>query len=139
LLIGIAAGVTAAWFFDPRSGRRRRHMAFDRSRATGRRVVRRTGRFLRGGQNASRARVAKLTHLRERPKHLTDEALRQKVMSEVFRDPRIPKGHLNLNVEDGCVVLRGYVEDVALVDELERRVRHVVGVRSVENLVHIPG
>lgn len=114
-------------------------MTVDRTRASGRKIARRAERLMRGGRVAARATVAKVTHRRERPKRLPDEALRQKVMSEVFRDPRIPKGHLNLNVEDGCVVLRGYVDDASLLEELERSVRQVVGVRGVENLVHLPG
>jgi len=62
-----------------------------------------------------------------------------KIRSEVFRDPTLPKGAVNLNVEDGRVVLRGEVAEPALVEELERRVRDVVGVREVENLLHPPG
>ena len=58
---------------------------------------------------------------------------------KVFRDPALPKGAVNLNVEAGRVVLRGEVADPALVEELERRVRDVVGVREVENLLHPPG
>ena len=60
----------------------------------------------------------------------------QKVESEVFRDHSIPKGQINVNAENGVVVLRGQVESSDLVEELERRVRKVHGVQGVENLLH---
>ena len=59
---------------------------------------------------------------RERRKAWSDETLADKVRSEVFRDPMLPKGAVNLNVEAGRVVLRGEVAEPALVKELERRV-----------------
>lgn len=69
---------------------------------------------------------------------LNDPALAQKVESEVFRDKDIPKGNLNVNVENGVVYLRGEVSDRAIMDELVARARNVDGVRGVENLLHLP-
>lgn len=69
---------------------------------------------------------------------LNDPALAQKVESEVFRDKDIPKGNLNVNVENGVVYLRGEVTDRAIMDQLVARTRNVDGVRGVENLLHLP-
>jgi len=69
---------------------------------------------------------------------LNDPALAQKVESEVFRDKDIPKGNINVNVEDGVVYLRGEVTDRAIMDQLVARTRNVDGVRGVENLLHLP-
>jgi osmotically-inducible protein OsmY len=69
---------------------------------------------------------------------LNDPALAQKVESEVFRDERIPKGDINVNVEYGVVYLRGEVPDGERMDELVARARQVEGVRGVENLTHLP-
>ena len=69
---------------------------------------------------------------------LNDPALAQKVESEVLRDKDIPKGNLNVNVENGVVYLRGEVTDRAIMDELVARARNVDGVRGVENLLHLP-
>jgi osmotically-inducible protein OsmY len=69
---------------------------------------------------------------------LNDPALAGKVESEVFRDDRIPKDKLSLNVENGVVNLRGEVPDRETMDELVERVRKVDGVRGVENLTHLP-
>jgi osmotically-inducible protein OsmY len=82
---------------------------------------------------------ARALHVRERRKALNDESLAQKISSEVFRDPALPKSSVNVNVEYGRAVLRGEVATTELVGELERRVRRVAGVRDVENLLHVPG
>lgn len=135
----LALGALGMFFFDPRGGRRRRNALRDRVAAVPRRLRRRLAR--KAGLVRARvgALTAKATHLRERRKDWSDETLADKIRSEVFRDPTLPKGAVNLNVEDGRVVLRGEVAEPALVEELERRVRDVVGVREVENLLHPRG
>lgn len=135
----LALGALAMYFGDPRSGARRRHVLRDRTLAVPRRLGRRVGRRTGLVRARARALLAKALHLRERRKQLSDETLADKVRSEVFRDPALPKGLVNLNVEQGRVVLRGEVPEPDLVRELERRVRSVVGVRGVENLLHLPG
>ena len=69
---------------------------------------------------------------------LNDPALASKVESEIFRDKNVPKGDINVNVEDGVVYLRGEVSDRAAMDELVAHAREVDGVRGVENLLHLP-
>jgi hypothetical protein len=135
----LALGALAMYFSDPQGGARRRHVLRDRTLAVPRRLRRRLGRGVRFVRAGARAAVARATHVRERPKDLNDATLADKVQSEVFRDPRLPKGDVNVNVEQGRVVLRGQVDSPELVEELERRVRRVVGVREVENLLHLPG
>ena len=137
--IGAALGALVAYFFDPQSGRRRRHELVDRAggrlRAS-RRQAMRTGRYV-----ASEAHGVsqKVTHLKEEPKDYDDATLADKVRSEVFRDPHLPKGDVNVNVQDGVVQLRGEVERAELIDELVEQTRKVQGVRDVENLLHLPG
>jgi osmotically-inducible protein OsmY len=62
-----------------------------------------------------------------------------KVESELFRDPSVPKGSININVEQGVVVLRGEVPDPELAERLEHEARAIPGVWEVENLLHGPG
>lgn len=135
----LAIGALGMYFLDPQRGTRRRNVLRDRVAAVPRRLGRRLTRKAGLVQARSRALAARATHVRERRKELSDETLADKVRSEVFRDPTLPKGAVNLNVEAGRVVLRGEVAAPALVEELERRVRGVVGVREVENLLHPPG
>lgn len=68
-----------------------------------------------------------------------DAVLVSKVESEVLGDPDFPKGSININAEDGIVVLRGQVERPEQVRRLEKAVRKIDGVVDVENLLHLPG
>lgn len=70
---------------------------------------------------------------------IDDATLAQKVMSEVFRDDRLPKGDVNVNSEYGVVYLRGEIDDPELIAEIVERTREVGGVVDVENLLHLPG
>jgi osmotically-inducible protein OsmY len=132
--LSAAVGAALVFFFDPQSGARRRHMARDKTASF----------FRRRGRRAARAVVSetyglamKATHLREaRKPQPNDATLVQKVESEVFRDPAIPKGQINVNAENGVVVLRGAVDSPALVERLEKATRSVHGVRDVRNLLH---
>jgi len=67
-----------------------------------------------------------------------DATLVARVESELYRDPEVPKGRMNLDAASGVVTLRGEVEP-AWVDEVAARVAAVEGVVRVENLLHPPG
>jgi osmotically-inducible protein OsmY len=68
-----------------------------------------------------------------------DVTLARKVETEIFRDAEVPKGQINVNAENGVVVLRGEVEEPELIGDLEKKTRNVQGVQEVENLLHTPG
>jgi osmotically-inducible protein OsmY len=135
-----ALGAALAYFFDPQNGRRRRALARDRGAAFVRRGVRRVGRAERHAEAELYGLSQKAQHLREEPKEKPDDAtLTQKVETEIFRDPSVPKGQINVNAEKGTVVLRGEVGSPELIRDLEERTRKVQGVEDVENLLHLPG
>jgi osmotically-inducible protein OsmY len=135
-----AIGAAIAFFFDPTSGRRRRALARDRAGSFLRQGRRRLTRLQRHAQAEAYGVSQKAQHLREEPKPTPDDAtLAQKVQTEIFRDPDVPKGQINVNAENGTVVLRGEVENADLIRDLEERVRKVQGVEEVENLLHVPG
>ncbi len=71
-------------------------------------------------------------------KEYDDSTLARKVESEIFRDPKIPKGELNVSAVDGIVALRGQVAESDLISEIVKRTKKVEGVRDVENLLHTP-
>jgi gas vesicle protein len=139
LALGALVGAAIAYLFDPQNGRRRRAMLRDRSGA----FVRQGGRKTAGMGKAVAAEAygasQKVQHLKEKPREYDDATLAQKVQSEIFRDADIPKGQINVNAEDGIVVLRGEVERPELMEELVERTRKVNGVREVQNLLHLPG
>lgn len=140
LVLAGAAGAALAYFLDPVLGRRRRHVARDRLAAA---VRRSTERLERMGRAASaevygvRQKVAHLGAEEERPPN--DAALAQKVETELFRDPHVPKGDININAEYGVVVLRGKVQRPDEIRSVEATVRRIPGVRGVQNLLHLPG
>jgi osmotically-inducible protein OsmY len=131
-----AIGAALAYFFDPDNGRKRR-----------KETIKKAGkRFRQAGRSAQAARAQakglkeKAAHRSEQEKPQPDDAtLADKVKSEIFRDADVPKGRINVNVEDGVVYLRGELEQPDLIDDLEAQARKVQGVLGVENLLHVPG
>jgi hypothetical protein len=134
LVVGTLIGIVWGRLFDPISGRRRRALIRDGTPAFFRRGGRRVGRF------GSRARgfAKRITHLREKPKDYDDATLADKIKSEIFRPADVPKGQINVNVQNGLVQLRGEIPQPELIEELEAQVRRIHGVRDVENLLHPP-
>ena len=132
----IALGVLLSYFFDPDNGKRRRKVTSDRLAS----LVRRYGRELgRGAVSQSYALKQRATHRREEPKPQPDDVtLARKVETEIFRDAEVPKGKINVNAENGKVVLRGEVDSPELIDDLVSKARKVQGVQEVESLLHTP-
>ena len=139
--VPFAVGALAGFFFDPASGRRRRAMLAQRLPAFFRNRGRELGRLGRRVGADAYGVKQRAMHLRQRPKTglLNDPALARKVETELFRDPDVPKGRINVQAHDGVVELRGEVERPELIEELVERARGVPEVRDVENLLHLPG
>jgi osmotically-inducible protein OsmY len=132
----VGLGALLAYFFDPDNGRRRRAMARDRMRAKFRRLEERADQ----ASATAEAVKQKATHLKEEEKPQPDDVtLARKVETEIFRDADVPKGQINVNAENGKIVLRGEVEKPAMIKDLEKRAKKVQGVAEVENLLHTPG
>jgi osmotically-inducible protein OsmY len=112
-----ALGAALAYFFDPQNGRARR-------KETIKRIV-----------QLSQRQRGRLT-ARAQPDDVT---LARQVESEIFGDADVPKGQINVNAEEGRVVLRGEVESAEMIEELVSKARKVQGVQEVENLLHTPG
>jgi len=132
-----AAGVAAAYFFDPQMGRTRRAKARDRIAAMVRRAGRRLGRKGRWLEGKAYGLRMKATHPVEQPKDFDDATLAHKVESEVLRGT--DKGRISVNAEDGIVVLRGEVDSPEQMNSLAEAVLRLPGVTGVENLLHLPG
>jgi BON domain len=137
-LVAGAAGAAAMYLLDPAHGRRRRAMLADRSAAALRDAGQQAdkARRLAGGRLGGLAQEA--FHIGDDPMP-NDASLAAKVETELFRDPSVPKGNININVEDGRVVLRGEVESARQRAALTRRAKGISGVTEVENLLHVPG
>jgi osmotically-inducible protein OsmY len=136
----MAIGAMLAYFFDPENGRRRRAMARDRIPALFGNASKKAGSVGAAATAQATAAKQKATHLNEEEKPQPDDVtLAHKVETEIFRDADIPKGRINVNAENGKVVLRGEVEEPELIKDLEQRTKKVQGVQEVENLLHVPG
>ena len=70
---------------------------------------------------------------------IDDVTIRDRAETELFRDPSVPKGTINLSVERGILVLRGEVPDDEMRARLAREAASIDGVWSVRNLLHLPG
>ena len=114
-LVGLAAALT--YFFHPEQGARRRAML----------------------KNKVAGLPGRAEALKESKGQPDDVTLARKVETEIFRDAEVPKGQINVNAENGKVVLRGEVGQREMISDLEKRARSVHGVSDVENLLHLPG
>jgi hypothetical protein len=133
---GLAVALT--YFADPQQGNRRRKMAVQRVGGTFRTLMGRSQRAGRAVSSQAYGVTQKVAHIREEDKDLTDETLKSKVETELFRDADAPKGQVDVNVVDGVVYLRGELEE-EMIDDLVASARKVSGVKSVENLLQTPG
>ena len=138
-LLGAIAGAVAAFLLDPQRGKARRAQLVDRAGA----MARDAGQSLeRGARYVGSTVEGKASAIRNGgngQSMLNDAALATKVESELFRDPEVPKGDININVEQGVVVMRGQVADAGMSERLENAARAIPGVWEVENLLHLPG
>lgn len=136
LLVAGLAGAALAYLFDPDRGKRRRTQGRDRLLGGFRRAGGRAGRAGRHAASDAQGLAHRAFHEPGGDPDPNDATLAQRVLSELFRDPDVPKGRINVNVERGVVVLRGDLDDPSRAEELERRALQVPGVQAVENLLH---
>ncbi len=134
-----AVGLAAGYFLDPESGRRRRHETRDRALAMIRRSADRTRREAeyRTGQVEGKVEAVKSQAAPEKPA-ANDQALAERVKSEIFQPADAPKESVNVNVEDGVVYLRGEVKRPDQIRKLIEDAGAVDGVAAVENLLQTP-
>ena len=132
-----AIGAALAIFLDPVSGRRRRHIVRDKVASAFRGARERVDRRRRYLQGQATGAVAEVRRDATIPQN--DMVLVDKVESEAIGYSGVPSGRVNVNAEQGVVILRGQVDSPDDVVRLEKLVREVDGVREVENLLHTPG
>ena len=141
-LLGGTIGAAAMLLFDPARGRARRARLVDQTAATARRTwhtVTRQGRMLASTATGKLAAIRAAGADRAEADRPNDPTLTDRVESELLRDPKMPKGAININAQQGIVVLRGEVPSAAVRSRLEKRAGEVRGVWYVENLLHLPG
>jgi gas vesicle protein len=142
LVIGAVGGVTGAivaFLTDPQRGRARRARLLDQGAATARHAGRGAERAIRAATSTVEGKLEALTTEGSRVAPTDDVTLRDRAESQLFRDPDVPKGSINISAERGILVLRGEVPDAGMRDRLQREAEGIEGVWSVRNLLHLPG
>jgi osmotically-inducible protein OsmY len=139
LAAGLGAGLGAGleYFMDPDRGRRRRNMARDRAAALARRASSTAQRKGRYAASTARGLTDRMAYSKKGETAPDDATLAHRVESEIFRDPDVPKGDINVNVEDHVVVLRGKIDSPEEMSALEKKVREIPGVYDVRNMLHV--
>mgnify|MGYP003290847695 CR=1 FL=1 len=102
------AGAGAAYFFDPETGRRRRHVARDRSvkalrrlQGVGVKKVKLVGGHARGIAAISRRAVTRHAVA------VDDETVAQRIRSDALRDLRLSTKDIDVSVENNTLTLKG--------------------------------
>jgi osmotically-inducible protein OsmY len=143
IVVGVGAalaGAGLAWLMDPQRGRSRRARLTDQAAAAVRRGARGAGRLANRVRSDVTGKLAAVRRGGENGDPFPDDVtLASRVQTELFRDPAVPKGALNVNVERGIVVLRGEVPDDAMRGALVSTVEQIPGVWAVRNLLRLPG
>ena len=137
-LFAATIGAALAYFLDPDRGRRRRNVARDRIAATIRRTSRRVESTARYAASTAEGLSQRAAHMGTEYEPLDDATLAHKVETELFRDPGVPKGKININSEHGVIKVRGEVEHPEEINAILAKVRDIPGVVDVENLLHLP-
>ena len=135
--IGATIGAGLAFLFDPQRGRSRRARLADQVSALARHSVRATERAGRIATSTAAGKLQAIRHRGDRIEVPNDQTLAEKVETALFRNPTIPKGNININAEEGVIVLRGEVPDESMRRRLERDAAKVIGVEDVRNLLHV--
>jgi osmotically-inducible protein OsmY len=79
-------------------------------------------------------------HLRRPDNPYPDDlTLRDRVTSELFGDPKVPKGDLNIDVVNRVVELRGQVANTEAIAAIIDKVRAIPHVEDVHSYLHLPG
>ncbi len=136
---GAAIGAIAAFLADPARGRGRRARLIDQGVATLRQVGRQAEQVVHSVGSLASGKIEAMTEGGNRVAPTDDVTTRDRAETELFRDPSIPKGDINLSVERGILVLRGEVPNAEMRDRIERDAEGIEGVWSVRNLLHLPG
>ena len=132
----VLAGAGVEYLLDPVDGKRRRHVLRDRAFSILRRGGGRGVQQARYAQGKLQGAVHDATSAPTPP--ADDQALADRVRTEIFRRPDAPKGSVNVSAVDGIVYLRGEVESAAEIDRLVGEAHRIPGVRAVESLLHTP-
>ena len=131
-------GAALAYFLDPQNGTRRRNTMMQQLGGL-------IGGFGGNSQTAMRYVAGKtygvvqetVPHPRDNP-NPDDQTLRDRVESEVLRNPKWKQSDVIFNVVNGSVELRGELQTPQDIDDLINTVKSVPDVKGVNSYLHLP-
>ena len=94
---------------------------------------------MRSVRSTAEGKLEAMTQGGSRVAATDDVTLRDRAESILFRDPKVPKGSINISAERGTLVLRGEVPNARMRNKLGREAEKIEGVWGVDNLLHLPG
>lgn len=135
---GLVLGAATAYFLDPQTGKRRRHVVQARTAKLARRLsslARKKARYGLGKAHGlwATGRGA----LVRRQVDVADDVVEQRIRSEVFRDVAVSPSTVEIDVAHGVVTLTGSVGGDKLASDLVERIRKVPGVEDVAAMLHV--
>jgi osmotically-inducible protein OsmY len=133
-LTGGVLGAALMYFLDPDSGSVRR----TKLRPITQKVAETQKRAAPVASGAYGTVKEKVGHKPNKPDP-DDATVRDRVESEVFRDQETSREHINVNVVDGIVELRGEQSSQDDIDNLVKTVRSIANVKDVHNDLHLSG
>lgn len=138
LIAAAGSGAALAYLADPQAGRRRRHVARDRTLALVRRgrreAVRRSDYAAGVVAGAAHEAVDVVTGRDGEP--ADDVTLTRQVESAIARAAHELKSRICVNTEGGVVYLRGELHDEDEIATVVAAARRVKGAQRVESLLH---
>lgn len=140
LFAALLAGAALVYFTDPGSGSRRRHMTMDRLGAMFRRLGDRSGKMTRFVSGQVYGTIMEtVPHAHDNPANPDNKTLKDRVESEVLRNPTFGRAPINFNVvEDSVVVIRGELPNPQDINDLVNQVKAIRGVKEVHSYLHLP-
>jgi osmotically-inducible protein OsmY len=135
----LIVGAGLAYLFDPQSGKGRRHKLRDRSLAVLRRSSRRaTGKAKYVAGQAEGVAAEAVSAVVPRDDLAGDETVKDRILSQAFREAGVSTHDVSVDVSDGIATLRGTLASADLAQALIERVRAVPGVRTVTPRLTVP-
>lgn len=146
LIAGIGLGAAAVWLLDPRIGRQNRALLRDKFISSEKLVTRDLSEALQRKAEYTSGKLAGLGYEARKMAHLVeqqappdlDQYLKARIESEIFRDPTIPKGDINIDAAGGRVTVRGTVASTEMMNQILDSIDKVEGVREVVSLMKTP-
>lgn len=132
---GVALGAALMYFLDPDRGTRRRHIFMDKLGKWLRNSAGETGKMI--DYTGGKLQGVLNTNPPDNP-NPDDKTLKERIQSEIFKNPETSRQNMNVNVADGVVELRGELPTPQAIDDLIARVKAIPNVKEIHDYLHLP-